>query len=393
MTGAAVGATVRRRRIRSRVGVTALVIVALLLGYLVVVGVLRSRTLMLPAPTGPHPVGRTITTVAAGGGTEDGARRATWVWYPADSRSADTAPPAEYVPDGWFGPGSLPPAVGLGWLLQDVDAVRSWARRDAAPASGRHPVVVLAPGYENAPWMYSTLGEELASRGVVVAVLVPPTTPARVVDGHPRTTAASSTPPTPAEIDLLLQQEAADMVALHDTLVAATDGTLAGSLDTDRTVFGGHSLGGGAAVLACELAPRCAGSINMDGPQPALPAGAPTRPALLLASDHSCAAVTPCTEQGQSAGYVDWLSRRRTATPPSTIATITGAGHNAFGDPVHYFVAPPLGGLSGTGSIAPQRMHAVLTAVLHSTVSQLLGGDARQDARELPELELVPAGG
>ena len=110
MTGAAVGEAVWRR-IRRRAGVAALVIVALLLGYVAVVGVLRSRTLTLPASGGPHPVGRTITTVAAGGGTADEPRRATWIWYPADSRSADTAPPAEYVPEDWFGPGSLPPTT------------------------------------------------------------------------------------------------------------------------------------------------------------------------------------------------------------------------------------------------------------------------------------------
>lgn len=70
MTGATVGEAVWRR-IRRRAGVAALVIVALLLGYVAVVGVLRSRTLTLPAPGGPHPVGRIITTVAAGDGTAD----------------------------------------------------------------------------------------------------------------------------------------------------------------------------------------------------------------------------------------------------------------------------------------------------------------------------------
>ncbi len=383
----------RRRRVGMRVGVAALVVVVLLLGYLVAVGVLRSQTLTLPAPSGPHSVGRTITTVAAGGAAAEEARRAAWIWYPADSGSANTALPAEYVPEGWFGPGSLPPTIGLGWLLQDVDAVQPWARRDPAPAIGRHPLVVLAPGYENAPWMYSTLGEELASHGYAVAVLVPPTTPARVVDGQPRTTPISSAPPEPAEIDPLLEQEAADIVALHDALATSTDGPLAASLATDRTVFGGHSLGGGAAVLACELAPRCVGSINMDGPQPALPAGAPNKPELLLASDDSCAAVTPCAEQGQSRDYIAWLSRRRTATPPSRIATITGVGHNAFGDPVHYFVAPPMGELSGTGAIPPQRMHTVLTTVLETTIGQLLDhghldGLLPTYGLELPELEL-----
>ncbi|MCO1656503.1 hypothetical protein [Pseudonocardia humida] len=385
-----------RRRVRRRVGVAVLLVVALLLGYLVVVGFLRSRPLALPTPSGPHPVGRVITTVDAAGTTTAEARRAAWIWYPADPRTAGTAAPAEYVPEGWSGPGSLPPTIGLGWLLQDVDAVRPSARRDAVPAPGPHPVVVLAPGYENAPWMYSALGEELASRGHVVAVLVPPSTPARVVDGQPRTTPTASAPPAPDEIDALLQQEATDIVALHAALTTAP---LVAGLDVqeDRTVFIGHSLGGGAAVLACELTPRCVGSTNLDGPQPALPTGAPTKPELLLAADAGCAAVTPCAGEGQPAEYLDWLSRRRAATPPSTIATITGAGHNAFGDPAHYFVAWPVQGLSGTGPIPPMRMHTVLTTVLGTTIDRLLrdgqlDGVLVEDARELPELDVIPAG-
>lgn len=54
------------RRVVYRVGLAAAAIIVLLLGYVVVVGVLRSRPLHLPAPRGPFPVGRAIVTVAAG---------------------------------------------------------------------------------------------------------------------------------------------------------------------------------------------------------------------------------------------------------------------------------------------------------------------------------------
>ncbi|GAA1200411.1 hypothetical protein [Pseudonocardia alaniniphila] len=372
-------------------GLAAAAIIALLLGYVVVVGVLRSRPLTLPAPSGPFPVGRSIVTVPAGSTTPDEPRRAAWVWYPAQPGSADDAPRVDYVPDGWSGPGTLPPTVGVGWLLQDVGAVTAWARRDATPAPGPAPVVVLAPGFETAPWMYTTLGEELASRGRVVALLVPPTTPARVVDGMPRTSPTAPAPPTGAEVDSLIHRQSVDMTALLNAFTSA-DPPVPVTVDARRTVFAGHSLGGGAAVRACELEPRCVGSINMDGPQPDR---APAKPELLLGSDRSCAAVTPCAEDGAPRAYTDWLVQRRAGSPPTSTATITGAGHNSFGDPVHYFVAPPVGAAAGVGDIPAHRMHAVLTRTLDTTIDELLhhghiGHVEPGVAAGLPELVRLP---
>ncbi|WP_232665553.1 hypothetical protein [Pseudonocardia sp. TRM90224] len=358
-----------RRKAGPRVVVLAVgVVLGLLLGYLAVVGVLRSRELVLPAPTGTHAVGRTITTVGAE------PRRAVWIWYPAEPAAAAAAPVAVYVPDGWFG--TLPPPVGLGWLVQDVGAVRARAALNPAPAAGRFPAVVLAPGYESAPWMYTTIAEELASRGHVVAMVVPESTPARVVDGR-RLTSTSSAAPEPARFDAMMEAGAADVLAVLDEL--------AGNADTSRVVFAGHSLGGGAAVLACAREPRCVGSINVDGPQPDLPAGATAKPELLLGSERSCAVRSPCAADDLPPGYADWYAARREHTPASAVATIAGAGHNAFGDAAAYFVAPPLTGAMGTGTITAERMDAVQRAVLPSTVDQLLRGTA-VELPHLPEL-------
>jgi hypothetical protein len=172
-------------------------------------------------------------------------------------------------------------------------------------------VVVLAPGFETAPWRYTTLDEELASRGRVVALLVPPTTPARVVDGRQRTSPAAPATPTGAEVDTQIHRQAADMTALLDAFISA------------------------------------------DSPAP---------------------------------GPVD---TRRTSSPPTSTATIAGAGHNAFGDPVHYFVAPPAGAAAGIGDIPAHRMHIVLTSTLDTTINELLHNGRIVDpstATDLPEL-------
>jgi hypothetical protein len=115
----------------------------------------------------------------------------------------------------------------------------------------------------------------------------------------------------------------------------------------------------------------------------------------VLGADRSCAAAEPCTADGLPPGYADQFRDRRTAFPPTWTATITGAGHNAFGDPTHYFVAPPLTGLTGTGPISPVRMSAVQAAVLTAAADHLLraGPDdlLRSGSPQLPELVTEPS--
>jgi dienelactone hydrolase len=376
--------TVTVRRPGRRVAVAAAVVLVLVAGYLAVVGVLRSRPVVLPRPDGPHPVGRVIATVPVGEGSGEPGR-AVWVWYPAAGTTVGS--PAEYVPDGWYG--TLPPEVGLGWLVQDVHAVQAHAVADVAAAPGPLPVVLLLPGFESAPWMYTSIGEQLASHGYAVALLVPPTTPARVVGGERRTSASANDQPTPAAAEALAAGRAADLVALLDALPAVPQ--VGSRVDAGRAVFAGHSLGGAAAVQACRADDRCIGSVDLDGPLP-LPGGA-SKQVLLVGADAGCAAVEPCSADGLPPGYADWLRDRRAATPPEWTLTITGAGHNSFGDPGHYFVAPPLGGTVGTGSIAPDRMSAVQAAVVTAAVDHFLRGgpDTLLQPGSLTLPELVPA--
>ena len=217
--------------------------------------------------------------------------------------------------------------------------------------------------------MYTALAEDLASRGHVVALTVPVTTPARVVSGQRRGTAASTAPPGPAQIDRLIEQVAADMTAL---LTALPGRAGLPQVDAGSAVFVGHSLGGAAAAAACDTDARCVGSVNLDGPQPATPA---VRPRLLVGGDDSCAVTTPCEAAGAPGEYVEWLGRRRAASPAQQVLRIKGAGHNAFTDGVHYFAAPPVGPLLGVGSISPAAMHDRLTTVLTRTVEELLESD------------------
>lgn len=81
----------------------------------------------------------------------------------SDPGTAQASSQTDYVPGGWSRPGTLPSTVGAGRLLQDVTAAatpvppRRQSRRDAGSAAGRVPAIVLSPGFEPAPGMYTTL--------------------------------------------------------------------------------------------------------------------------------------------------------------------------------------------------------------------------------------------
>lgn len=129
--------------------------------------------LPLAATAGPHPVGVRVIEPA------------TVVWYPA--RRGPTSPLTyrDYVglalrdaapdPDGkartlegyaaFLASKDVPAAGILEWLDTPMAAAR-----DAAPAPGRFPVVVIAAGYGGAVHDEAVLGEFLASHGYLVGV-------------------------------------------------------------------------------------------------------------------------------------------------------------------------------------------------------------------------------
>lgn len=128
----------------------------------------------LAVTPGPHPVGVRLIEPAA------------VVWYPADRRLPrppmayrdyvllalrDAAREASGAPrtiddySAFLASKGVPPAGLQAWLDSPMAATR-----DAAPAPGRFPVVVIAPGYGGAVHDEAVLGEFLASHGYLVAV-------------------------------------------------------------------------------------------------------------------------------------------------------------------------------------------------------------------------------
>lgn len=191
-------------------------------------GVVMATAIEAVRPGGPHPVG-----VAEGPALASGAT--TRLYYPAADASGEVraeGPSPDHRADlaRRFGPD----AAGI--LAQAVTA----ARRGAAPATGRFPLVVFQPGASMGGGDYRLLIEDVASRGYVVLVLNP--------EGSPPVSGGR------------YRQAAAELV---EAVALARSGAVAG-IEGDRVAVIGHSLGGAAAVMALADLPGAV-AVNLDG--------------------------------------------------------------------------------------------------------------------------------
>jgi len=266
------------RVILTLVGLCLLVVAALII--LVLVG--RNKTVVLPAPSGPYAVGRVSfdwvddSRVETFAQNQDAKRELmVWLWYPAEP--VPGAAPAEYLPANWLQARQQDQGIGS-LLLQRFNAIRVHAVTDApvSLAEAGYPVLILSPGYGQLPTDYTTLAEDLASHGYIVAGIANTYSAPVVVfpDGRVvRRVPEASIPETSAEAgrqaaDKLVMVWAADVVSVMNQLEklnADTGGKFTGRLDLNRLGVFGHSFGGAASAQACLVDDRCKAVIDMDG--------------------------------------------------------------------------------------------------------------------------------
>ena len=230
---------------------------------------------VLPAPTGPHPVGRIALDLVDRDRNDPFARRpgtprklAVCVFYPA---RAGGSTPAPYLPGAWR-------ATSWLWGLNAARAT-GHAVEGAPPAESGHgfPLVAFSPS-ANPPHLYAALLGELASHGFVVAGI------AHTYEVIPLTAFAASPPrlfrpvstggalarsgSRPFEVDLrersrVVGVKAADLEFVL-RVVAQSAGERLPPVDQERTAVAGHSFGGGAAAEVCMRGGAAAG-MAIDG--------------------------------------------------------------------------------------------------------------------------------
>lgn len=130
-----------------------------------------------------------------------------FIWYPTDQRTGQTEHHANVV---WTG----------------IDAIK-----DAEPASGQHPLVVLSHGMYGNAMNQSWLAAELAQQGFVVAAI-----------NHPGTSTWLRNPDDSRQ----LWERPRDISRVIDHFVGTPN--LSAQIDPDHIYMAGHSLGGFTAV-------------------------------------------------------------------------------------------------------------------------------------------------
>jgi predicted dienelactone hydrolase len=398
----------RRRLLRGLAALFVLAVViglaALLFGY-----VRHNQTVVLPSPTGPHSVGRAIFDWVDESRPEvftpdpsDRRELLAWVWYPV-AAGAPTRPTLPYVPKYWQAVVDRGRGPLAAIATQNLAEVQVHAVDDGpvSPDQPRYPVVLLQPGLGPSHPDYTTLAEDLASRGYVVVgtsptysanVVVFPD--ARVAERVDSATVPDSASPSEAkaQLDKLIEVWAADNRFILDKLqvldASDPDGRFTGRLDLNAIGMMGHSFGGASAAETCLLDARCKAGIDLDGsPYGTVIEKGLKQPFLFVWSEPGLAQRAAEEQSRQDVQTLVGHSTGRTYE-----VTIRGAHHFNFADYAVLY-EPLFRPMQLLGSIDGARGLAITTAYVGAFFDQYLKGESQPlmagPAAEYPEVEFV----
>ena len=330
------------------------IVVAVPIAVILIVGLLlsamwweHSTAVALPVPTGPFAIGRTMFTWMRTGVTNDAVAPGmehyivVWLWYPATPSAG--AVTADYLPPTW----RAAVVAGQGVFMRhffkrELSVVRTHSVAEAAFAPGRrgYPVVILRAGGGAPTTDFTTLAEDLASHGYVVAgfdaayrsglVVLPD---GRVIAGAPAYNVESASgnidDPRIGKLLAMWTSDTAFVVSQLERLNAS--GRFAGGLDLQRVGMFGHSFGGATALQFCHEDARCKAAADLDGiPFGSVVAEGLNKPCMFLLSDHSRELSDPAS--GRILAEIQSIYDR---LPDGRLyAVIRAANHFSFSDQI-----------------------------------------------------------
>ncbi|MEU2427809.1 alpha/beta hydrolase [Streptomyces sp. NPDC007851] len=313
----------------------------------------------LPHPTGRYAVGRDMLHLV------DDSRQDPWVpaagprqlmvsmFYPARPGSGAPAPYMTTDEARLFLQDRVP---GSGIPPEALTAVRTWVRANARPVHGRFPLVLLSPGFTFPRALFSSVAEDLASRGYVVALIdhTYETPGVTFPDGRTLPCAICDQPPA-GGLPAIAESRAKDASFVIDQLTSHhSPWAHAHLIDRRRIGMAGHSVGGEAAAVTMVGDRRVRAGVNMDGTfhVPVPSTGLDGRPFLLFgAQSDESPGMDPSWDHAWAS--LDGWKRR---------LTVAGADHGTFSDlPL---LSQAVGRPSPPGAIAPLRGLAITRTYL-----------------------------
>ena len=299
-----------------------------------------------PLPVGPQPVGFRIENVVDSTrprGSPPAPRRIQLAtWYPAMAAGARRLTYRDYVA---FASAETTSTAGIATSVTPSEesliavftgkgvpgaTVRAWldakmvATRDAAPAAGRYPLVVIAQGNGESLNDQAVLAEYLASHGYVVVTC-------------PSQTRISGPLASEKEIGASAEEEARDLELLIQQVAARSD------VNTGHIGLVGHSFGARGALLVAMRRSDIRALVSLDGGIGTATGLASFRAAPSFTPDSMRAPVLHIYETADPFMTPDWTLLRSIHNAPVWVARADAMHH-------HHFTS--LGGLgAGFGSI------------------------------------------
>jgi dienelactone hydrolase len=331
----------------------------------------------LPVPTGAHPVGTTTlyptdTSRPDPWNLDVGVRElVVTLWYPTTQRDGPRAPYMTEEESELLLKGSrlaeVPPAA--------LSTTVTNAVQDAPPAGERLPLVVLSPGFTKPVSTLTSLAEELASRGYVVAGIdhTYENHATTFPDGRVAECLACDVDTDPGFGTGVVRSRAAGPCSTWQGCAL---------IDRSRIAMVGQSIGGASAVAAMVEDPRIGAGVDMDGTTYArIPRDGFTRPFLFLGTEQHVPGGRDTTWDRDWAlltGWKRWL-------------LLAGADHASFTDlPL---LSEVLGIPTPTGALPATRYSELTRAYVGAFLDEHLHGRPQTVLDEAPEPEVVICSG
>ena len=389
-----------------------------------------SDTPKLERPSGPYGIGRVgyhwtdskrpdrIAT-----GAQLHRELMVYLWYPAPQQHGDFKgryfPSAKQMDDVPELRRRMREEFGINWPLIVSGEISSHAM-EAEPAAkkpGQFPIVIFSHGDGSTGFSYTTLIEDLVSRGYVVAaiehtqsaiaVLFPGD---RIVPFRGDVVPAGLSPAERSQrrmesISAEIEQGAADVRFVLQRLselnaTGAQHFSLSGRLDLNRVAAMGHSAGAEFAARACQLDSRLKACVDLDGGMvpfaalPSYPDGATLKqPLLLLEADHSESQMAGTKADHQA--YFRKKEEQLQSCPPGSYNVILkspGIAHPSFSDIPLFFA-----GTQGYPEISAVRHnHGLIKYFVRAFLDKSLRGQKTplldEFTRPHPEATVQPYG-